>query len=228
VEPRPVELARVASRVERPAEALKALAALKGELDVLEEILVDNALGAGWTWTRIADALGVSKQAAHKKHAGRRRADPRKSAAGRIVVTGEARQAVYLARREAQALGRESVDGAELLLGLMRQGETRAGRALASLGVDLLAMRAELKQRGDARAAGAADEPPRIGGEGRKALEQSLREVVRLGHARLGPEHLLLALLRDGRGSAVSALEAVGLSSAAVETRLMRGVEESG
>jgi hypothetical protein len=226
MEPRPVELARVASRVDRPEESLRALAALNGELEVLEAIVVDNALAAGWTWTRIANALGVTKQAAHKKHARRRRDDANRTAPGRIVVTGEARKAVYLARQEAQALGRESVDGAELLLGLMRQGETPAARALASLGLDVRTMRGELKHRGDMRAAGAARELPAIGSEGRKALEQSLREAVRLEGARLGSEHLLLALLRDGSGSAVSALEAVGLSSAAVETRLLQAVAE--
>jgi hypothetical protein len=37
----------------------------------LEAAQVENAFIAGWSWARIAEVLGVSKQAVHKKHAGR-------------------------------------------------------------------------------------------------------------------------------------------------------------
>jgi hypothetical protein len=222
-----VELARVASRVERPAEALKALAALKGELDALEEILVHNALAAGWTWKRIAEALGVSKQAAHKKHARRSRGAPDARHAARMVVTGEARQAVYFARREAKALGRSSVDADDLLLGLLRQERTPAARALLSLGVTLASAR-QRRHRGAAAAPRVPpDGPVPIGLETRRVLEQSLREAVRLGDTRLGVEHLLLALLRDERGSAVGALDALGVSTHAVEERLIEALAKA-
>jgi hypothetical protein len=222
-----VELARVASRVERPAEALKALAALKAELDVLEEILVDNALAARWTWKRIAEALGVTKQAAHKKHARRWRGAPDDRHAARMVVTGEARQAVYFARRESKALGRSSVDAGDLLLGLLRQERSLAARTLLSLGVTLASVRERRRHRGTAVGPRVPpDGPVPIGLEARSVLEQSLREAVRLGDTRLGVEHVLLALLRDQRGSAVGALGAVGVSTEAVEERLMRALAE--
>lgn len=224
-----MELARVASRVERPAEALKALAALKGELDVLEEILVHNALAAGWTWKRIAEALGVSKQAAHKKHARRWRSAPDDRHAVRMVVTGEARQAVYFARHEAKALGRNSVDAGDLLLGLLRQDRSPAARTLLALGVTLASVRERRRHRGAAVAprVPAQDDPVAIGREARSVLEQSLREAVRLGDTRLGVEHLLLALLRDERGSAVGALDALGVSTHAVEERLMHALAKA-
>jgi len=38
----------------------------------LQELQVTNARDRGWSWREIADALGVSKQAVHKKYADRR------------------------------------------------------------------------------------------------------------------------------------------------------------
>jgi DNA-directed RNA polymerase specialized sigma24 family protein len=51
---------------------LRAVLALRRLLETLEALQVDNARRQGWSWQDIADALGVSKQAVHKKHAGRR------------------------------------------------------------------------------------------------------------------------------------------------------------
>jgi DNA-directed RNA polymerase specialized sigma24 family protein len=55
-----------------PAVGLAAVAALRELLESLEALQVGNARGHGWSWQQIATALGVSKQAVHKKH-GRRR-----------------------------------------------------------------------------------------------------------------------------------------------------------
>ncbi|MFE5402850.1 hypothetical protein ACFQ9Z_16070 [Streptomyces sp. NPDC056580] len=55
-----------------PLEALREAAALRQRLEGQEEVLVYRARAAGTTWTQIAEALGVSKQAVHKKYGGRR------------------------------------------------------------------------------------------------------------------------------------------------------------
>ncbi len=52
-----------------PAVGLRAVAALRNLLERLEELNVDNARAQGWSWQEIASALGVSRQAVHKKHA---------------------------------------------------------------------------------------------------------------------------------------------------------------
>jgi hypothetical protein len=52
---------------------LRAVVALRRLLETLELLQVRNARRQGWSWQEIADALGVSKQAVHKKHAGRDR-----------------------------------------------------------------------------------------------------------------------------------------------------------
>lgn len=54
-----------------PKVGLRAVVALRRLADVLEALQVENARRQGWSWQDIADALGVSKQAVHKKHAGR-------------------------------------------------------------------------------------------------------------------------------------------------------------
>ena len=59
---------------EDPREGLESVVALRRMLEALEAAQVENAFVAGWSWAQIADVLGVSKQAVHKKHAKRIRA----------------------------------------------------------------------------------------------------------------------------------------------------------
>ena len=54
-----------------PAVGLRAVASLRVLLETLEDLQVNNAREQGWSWQQIADALGVSRQAVHKKHGGR-------------------------------------------------------------------------------------------------------------------------------------------------------------
>jgi hypothetical protein len=50
---------------------LRAVVALRKLLETLEALQVGSARRQGWSWQEIADVLEVSKQAVHKKHAGR-------------------------------------------------------------------------------------------------------------------------------------------------------------
>jgi transcriptional regulator with GAF, ATPase, and Fis domain len=54
-----------------PAEALAAVVSLRRLADRLERAAVQAAIDQGWNWVQIAEALGVTKQAVHKKHARR-------------------------------------------------------------------------------------------------------------------------------------------------------------
>jgi hypothetical protein len=145
-----------------PADGLGAIVALRRRLDALESAHVERALEQGWSWSRVGRALGVTKQAVHRRHARRGAApSPRERAAtgvrsapaarsegaapatapaasggqrARLVVTGEARLAVEHARREAARLERSAVLPAHLLLGLLHAEAAAPARALAGLG----------------------------------------------------------------------------------------------
>jgi len=53
------------------ADALAAVGALRRLADRVEDTAVERALRAGWSWAQVAEALGVTRQAVHKKHAPR-------------------------------------------------------------------------------------------------------------------------------------------------------------
>ncbi len=57
-----------------PAVGLRAVVALRRLLDELERLHVDSARDSGWSWQAVADALQISRQSVHEKHAGRRKA----------------------------------------------------------------------------------------------------------------------------------------------------------
>lgn len=53
---------------DEPLSQLRQLAALRQEIARVEEAQVRRARLRGFSWLAIASALGVSKQAAHKKY----------------------------------------------------------------------------------------------------------------------------------------------------------------
>jgi hypothetical protein len=75
VDPEMATLAAATSSQD-PEVGLRAVAALRGLLEVLEALQVDNARANGWSWQDIAGRLGVSKQAVHQKHGPRGRPGP--------------------------------------------------------------------------------------------------------------------------------------------------------
>ncbi|GAA0966894.1 hypothetical protein GCM10009555_009840 [Acrocarpospora macrocephala] len=54
-----------------PSDALAAVVALRRLADQLEDAAVEQAMRSGWSWPEVAEALGVTRQAVHKKHAKR-------------------------------------------------------------------------------------------------------------------------------------------------------------
>ena len=64
------DLAAAASSAD-PRVGLRAVVALRRLLEGLEQLQVANARRNGWSWQEIADALEVTRQGVHKKHAGR-------------------------------------------------------------------------------------------------------------------------------------------------------------
>ncbi|MFE2104652.1 Clp protease N-terminal domain-containing protein [Kitasatospora sp. NPDC059463] len=111
-------------------------------------------------------------------------------------------------------------------------GEGDDARVLATIGVDLDAVREavesvfgagaldappeqEPRRRGWFRSEGRAGRSP-FTSRGRKVLELSLRESLRLKSGHIAVGHLLLGLLREGEGLGARVIAAHGLDFAAV------------
>ena len=66
------ELAKAVDSTD-PSVGLRAVSALRQLLEQLEALQVEKARAREWSWQEIASALGVSRQAVHKKYARRLR-----------------------------------------------------------------------------------------------------------------------------------------------------------
>jgi hypothetical protein len=228
-------LLRKAGRSSPPQEGLESIATLRQEIEALERHHVAAAVSQGWSWSQIALALGVSKQAAHKKHARAVRALSEAAQAeavpsdSRVVVTAEARDAVRFARDEARAAGTGIVGTEHLLLGVLRAAGPDELRILEGAGVTVDAGRAclqpTLAEEDRAIAVTATDTAAAAAATGvsplaRACLEQSLRETVRRGDGQLTAKHLLLAVVSRPDGGAARTLEQLGTSAETIRRLL--------
>jgi ATP-dependent Clp protease ATP-binding subunit ClpC len=123
--------------------------------------------------------------------------------------TDRARRVVVLAQEEARMLNHNYIGTEHILLGLVRESEGIAAKALESLGISLEAVRSQVEEiigQGESPPAGHIPFTPRA----KKVLELSLREALQLGHNYIGTEHILLGLIREGEGVAAQVLQKLG------------------
>lgn len=119
--------------------------------------------------------------------------------------TDRARHAVVLAQEEARELHHNYIGTEHLLLGLLKEDQNVAAEVLKQHKVSLEAARAEVEKligRGQDLPTGHIPFTPRH----KKVLELALREAQRFEHNYIGPEHLFLALEREGSGLAIEVL----------------------
>jgi len=124
--------------------------------------------------------------------------------------TERAQRALLLAQEEARRLNYNFVGTEHLLLGLIREGDGIAAKALLSMGVSLEKVRAEVEKvigRGATPAEGDIGLTPRAK---KVVLELSAEEARHLGHNYIGTEHILLGLIREGEGVAARVLLNLG------------------
>jgi ATP-dependent Clp protease ATP-binding subunit ClpC len=125
--------------------------------------------------------------------------------------TDRARRVIVLAQEEARMLGHNYIGTEHILLGVIHEGRGVSGAALDTLGVTLDGAReqvASIVSPGQDAPSGHIPFTPRA----KTVLELSLREALNLGHSNIGPEDVLLGLIREGGGVASQVLLNLGVS----------------
>lgn len=172
--------------------------------DVADSLIghfVDQARRSGASWTDIGRSMGVTKQAAQKRFV------PKPDDQQFSRFTPRAKQAIYEAQRIAKESGHVTAGQDHLLVAILADPDGLATRALVTVGGDLdtarQIARAALPETGEALPGNGE-----LGEDGKRLLELTFAEALRLGHNYIGTEHMVLALL--GAGSPV--LERLGVT----------------
>ena len=142
--------------------------------------------------------------------------------------TERAQKVLALAQEEAIRLGHNNIGTEHILLGLVREGEGIAAKALYGLGLSSEKIQKEVEEligRGT-DANGSIHYTPRA----KKVTELSMDEARKLGHSYVGTEHILLGLIREGEGVAARVLNNLGVSLNKARQQVLQllGSNESG
>jgi ATP-dependent Clp protease ATP-binding subunit ClpC len=127
--------------------------------------------------------------------------------------TERAQKVLALALEEAVRLGHKDIGTEHVLLGLIREGEGIAAKALQSLGLGLDKIQSEVESligRGTEQTGG--NYTPNYTPRAKKVIELSMDEARKLGHTYVGTEHILLGLIREGEGIAARIMNNLGVS----------------
>jgi ATP-dependent Clp protease ATP-binding subunit ClpC len=141
--------------------------------------------------------------------------------------TPQARRVLVHAQDEARALGHDHIGTEHLLFGLAGEDQGVSAEALQALGIGPAAIHAELARRGGGGPADPAANVP-FTPQAKNMIESSLREALHFGSNHIGTEHLLLGLIRQGKGPGVEVLAALGADPGRVRQQVidcMRGFQ---
>jgi len=192
-----------------------------GELaDHLIGHFVDQARRSGASWTEIGKSMGVTKQAAQKRFVPKGDGDT-SGTIERVYgrYTDRARHVIVEAQKAAMEHASDSIDTVHIVLGLLTEPAALAAGAIIAQGVTLDAVRSAALGRLPAPV-DPVPSPPPFSAAGKKALELTMREGLRLGHNYIGTEHMLLALLEQGEGAGFEVLDGLGVQKAAAEAKI--------
>ena len=142
--------------------------------------------------------------------------------------TERAQKVLALAQEEAIRLSHNNIGTEHILLGLVREGEGIAAKALYALGLGAEKIQKEVENligRGQ-EASQTIHYTPRA----KKVIELSMDEARKLGHSYVGTEHILLGLIREGEGVAARVLNNLGVSLNKARQQVLQllGSNESG
>jgi hypothetical protein len=109
--------------------------------------------------------------------------------------SGEASRALLFARMEASRVGSSTIEPEHLLLGLIQKAESPTTVALS--GLTVVEVRERLTPRVGSRQTTPASAEISFSNATTRVLQFAVGEADRLGDIHIGPEHLLLGLLRE-------------------------------
>jgi ATP-dependent Clp protease ATP-binding subunit ClpC len=140
--------------------------------------------------------------------------------------TDRARKVMSLAQSEAQSLGKMYVGTEHLLLALIKEGDGIAAQALASLDVTYDETLATIKQISSedfqSTSGGHIPFTPRA----KRVLEDAYRETMARGQTYIATEHLLLGIVSEGDGIAMTALGRMGISADAIRNAVSELIQK--
>ncbi|MGE5703850.1 MAG: ATP-dependent Clp protease ATP-binding subunit, partial [Clostridia bacterium] len=126
--------------------------------------------------------------------------------------TERAQKVLALALEEAVRLGHKDIGTEHVLLGLIREGEGIAAKALQSLGLGLDKIQSEVEALIGRGTEQSGNYTPNYTPRAKKVIELSMDEARKLGHTYVGTEHILLGLIREGEGIAARIMNNLGVS----------------
>ena len=136
-----------------------------------------------------------------------------------LPVSDRARQALVNAEEEARTLHHSYVGTEHVLLGLLREEDGAAARALASLGVSYVGVHAGVVAM-MGLGVDTSDGELQFTEPAQAAIARAGREASGLGAESVGTDHILLALTRDPGGAAARILTQLDADPAAIRSAL--------
>jgi len=142
--------------------------------------------------------------------------------------TERAKHVVSAAREEAARLGSEYVRTEHILLGLCREPEGIAARALEGLGAGIENMATEIEQQMPPGTARVSSDEISFTPRAKKVLQLAAEEAMRFNHSYIGTEHILLGLLKEGEGIAAKVLQDMKIDIGRAQAEIMRLLGDQG
>ena len=136
--------------------------------------------------------------------------------------TERAKHVVSTAREEAARLGSEYVRTEHVLLGLCRESEGIAARALENLGLDIDGLAHEIERQIRPNPSHMTADEIAFTPRAKKVLELAVEEARRFNHSYIGTEHILLGLLKEGEGIAAKVLQDMKIDTGRIQAEVIR------
>jgi hypothetical protein len=200
----PLELSKMVGFVEGcapdggPLDHLTAAVRFADDVTVMTDQLighfVDQARDAGSSWAEIGNALGVTKQAVQKRFVTRGVGGTGKGLFTRF--DDDARAVAMGAMDHARRRGHGLIDTGHIVLALLDDSNGVTRRALLAQGVQVADV-TEAIVAGLGPPQGEVPEHIPFTADSKKVLDLSLREALRSKAGMIGPQHILLGILRD-------------------------------